>query len=92
MYKRQTYLFVQDVPVVGSTPSTRSTLNKFASGLWSIVGFKHVINKSTIESNFKLVKNLSYSTKKEKELEKGKIYELDEGDPEVKEALANANG
>ena len=87
-----TYLFVQDVPVVGSTPSTRSTLNKFASGLWSIVGFKHVINKSTIESNFKLVKNLSYSTKKEKELEKGKIYELDEGDPEVKEALANANG
>ena len=85
-------LFVQDVPVVGSTPSTRSTLNKFASGLWSIVGFKHVINKSTIESNFKLVKNLSYSTKKEKELEKGKIYELDEGDPEVKEALANANG
>ena len=87
-----TYLFVQDVPVVGSTPSTRSTLNKFASGLWSIVGFKHVINKSTIESNFKLVKNLSYSTKKEKELEKGKIYELDEGDPDVKEALANANG
>ena len=47
---------MQDFPIIGSDLSTRSPLNHFMSGLWSIVGFKHVIKNNTMESNFKLVK------------------------------------
>ena len=51
-------LLARDAPITGSDLSTRSNLNYYMSGYWGIVGFKHTIKGKTIESKFRITKNI----------------------------------
>ena len=50
-------VFAQDQPIKQSTRGERKLLNKFFSGLYKIMGFKHTITTGAATSEFKLVKN-----------------------------------
>jgi hypothetical protein len=50
-------VFAQDAPIKQSVDAERTLLNSFFSGLYKIMGFKHIINTSTATSEFNLVKN-----------------------------------
>ena len=50
-------VFAQDQPIKQSQRGKRKLLNKFFSGLYKIMGFKHTITTSAATSEFKLVKN-----------------------------------
>tara|TARA_A100001391_G_C5083578_1_gene280536 strand:+ start:4916 stop:7492 length:2577 start_codon:yes stop_codon:yes gene_type:complete len=49
--------FGQDQPITQSTRQPSTSLNKFFSGLYKIMGFKHTITTGAATSEFKLVKN-----------------------------------
>jgi hypothetical protein len=53
----QCLVFAQDQPIKQTRHYKRSVMNKFFSGLYKIMGFKHVITTSAATSEFKLVKN-----------------------------------
>jgi hypothetical protein len=50
-------VFAQDQPIKQSIRRERKLLNKFFSGLYKIMGFKHTITTGAASSEFKLVKN-----------------------------------
>lgn len=50
-------VFAQDQPITQVERRERTLLNKFFSGLYKIMGFKHTITSSAATSEFKLVKN-----------------------------------
>ena len=50
-------VFAQDQPITQVERRERTLLNKFFSGLYKIMGFKHTITTSAATSEFKLVKN-----------------------------------
>jgi hypothetical protein len=50
-------VFAQDQPITQIARKERTLLNKFFSGLYKIMGFKHTITTSAATSEFKLVKN-----------------------------------
>lgn len=50
-------VFAQDQPITQSVRGERKLLNKFFSGLYKIMGFKHTITTGAATSEFKLVKN-----------------------------------
>lgn len=50
-------VFAQDQPITQIRRNERTLLNKFFSGLYKIMGFKHTITTSAATSEFKLVKN-----------------------------------
>jgi hypothetical protein len=50
-------VFAQDQPITQSIRGERKLLNKFFSGLYKIMGFKHTITTGAATSEFKLVKN-----------------------------------
>jgi len=50
-------VFAQDQPITQSVRLERNLMNKFFSGLYKIMGFKHTITTSAASSEFKLVKN-----------------------------------
>jgi len=50
-------VFAQDAHIHQSNAPERTLMNSFFSGLYRIVGFKHIINTSKSESTFNLVKN-----------------------------------
>jgi len=50
-------VFAQDAPIKQSVDAEKTLLNSFFSGLYKIMGFKHIINTSTATSEFNLVKN-----------------------------------
>ena len=53
----QCLVFAQDQPIKQTRHYKRILMNKFFSGLYKIMGFKHVITTSAATSEFKLVKN-----------------------------------
>ena len=53
------------VPFPSHDRRERSLINKFFSGLYKIMGFKHTITTSTATSEFKLVKNAPSFKKEE---------------------------
>ena len=60
-------VFAQDVPITQSVKPPRNLMNKFYSGLYKIMGYKHIITTSSAQSEFKLVKNnTKYSSEEEK--------------------------
>ena len=58
-------VFAQDQPISQSIRRDRSLMNKFFSGLYKIMGFKHTITTSAATSEFKLVKNAPSFKKEE---------------------------
>ena len=50
-------VFAQDQPILQNIRGPRSLMNKFFSGLYKIMGFKHTITTSGASSEFNLVKN-----------------------------------
>lgn len=58
-------VFAQDQPILQSRQPEQSLLNKFFSGLYKIMGFKHTITTTTATSEFKLVKNAPKFKKEE---------------------------
>ena len=51
-------VFAQDQPITQVERKERTGLNKFFSGVYKIMGFKHTITTTTATSEFKLVKNV----------------------------------
>ena len=64
-----TLLFAQDASIRQSQPPSRTLLNSFYSGLYKIMGFRHVINVGKSQSEFKLVKNAPKYDKEEEQEE-----------------------
>lgn len=50
-------VFAQDQPITQTQSPSTDLLNKFFSGLYKIIGFKHVIDSKSATSEFRLVKN-----------------------------------
>jgi len=50
-------VFAQDQPITQTQIPRTDLLNKFFSGLYKIIGFKHVIDSKSATSEFRLVKN-----------------------------------
>ena len=58
-------VFAQDAGIKQSVQGERTLLNSFFSGLYKVMGFKHIINTSTVSSEFSLVKNAPKFTEEE---------------------------
>ena len=63
-------VLAQDMPVGLANAKDRSLLNHFFSGLYKIVGAKHVISAGDAYSQFKLVKNVINTTSEPTETDK----------------------
>ena len=50
-------VFAQDQAIKQSRKPSRSLMNSFFSGLYKIMGFRHVISPGSAHSEFKIVKN-----------------------------------
>lgn len=58
-------VFAQDQPITQIRRTDRTLLNRFFSGVYKIMGFKHTITTTTATSEFKLVKNVPTDSVKE---------------------------
>ena len=63
-------VLAQDMPIGLANAKDRSLLNHFFSGLYKIVGAKHVISAGDAYSQFKLVKNVINTTSEPTETDK----------------------
>jgi|15BtaG_2_1085339.scaffolds.fasta_scaffold00256_19 hypothetical protein len=54
-----TLVFAQDAKIAQTSPPERTLINSFYSGIYKIMGFRHIINSGSAHSEFKLVKNVA---------------------------------